>query len=119
MKIKAIAKQLVTLCRKAQWETAQKKLYATHAESREPEGGGVFKKVTKGRKAIIEKGRKFTAMTEKIYAIKVSEPIIADNFFACSMEMDMKMTGVGRTKMCELCIYEVKGGKIIAEHFHY
>jgi hypothetical protein len=118
MKIQAIAKQLVALCRKADWETAQKKLYAVNAVSREPKAGG-FKKVTKGRKAIIAKGREFSAMTEKIHSLKVSDPVVADDFFACAMAIDLTMKGQGRTKMSELCVYEVKRGKIVSEHFHY
>jgi hypothetical protein len=119
MKIQAIAKQLVALCRKAQWETAQKKLYAVNATSTEAEAGPGGKKETKGRKAIIAKGREFTAMTEKVYALKVSDPIIADEYFACTMAIDMKMKGQGRIKMSELCVYQVKRGKIVSEHFHY
>ena len=119
MKIQAIAKQLVALCRKAQWETAQKKLYAVNATSTEAEAGPEGKKVTEGRKAIIAKGRQFTAMTKKLYSLKVSDPIVADDYFACTMAIDMEMEGQGRIKMSELCVYHVKCGKIVAEHFHY
>ena len=119
MKIEAIAKQLVALCRKADWETAQKKLYAVNATSCEAESSPDFAKETKGRKAIIAKGRKFTAMIEKLHALKVSDPIVAEDFFACTMMIDMTMKGQGRMKLSELCVYEVKKGKIVAEHFHY
>ena len=119
MKTKAIAKQLVALCRKAQWETAQKKLFAVNAVSIEAEAMPGSEKETKGRKAIIAKGRNFSAGIEKVYSLKVSEPIVADDSFACTMSIDMTMKGQGRMKMSEVCVYQVKKGKIISEQFFY
>ena len=119
MKIAAIAKQLVALSRKAQWETAQKKLYATGATCTEAEAMPGSSKVTVGRKAIIAKGRAFTAGIEKLHSLKVSDPVIADEFFACTMAIDMTMKGQGRMKLNELCVYQVKRGKIVSEQFFY
>ena len=117
MKTAAIAKRLVALCRKAQWETAQKELYALNAVSTEPAATPNFPKVTKGRAKIIKKGHAFGAMVEKMHSLKVSAPVVADNAFACTMTMDMKMKGMDRMKMSELCVYTVKDGKIVAEQF--
>jgi hypothetical protein len=119
MTTKAIAKQLVALCRKAQWEIAQKKLYAVKAVSTEAEAMPGADKTTKGRKAIIAKGRNFTAGIEKLHSLKVSEPIVADDGFACIMSIDMTMKGQGRMKLSEICVYVVKRGKIISEQFFY
>ena len=119
MKTAAIAKQLVALCRKAQWETAQKKLFAKSAVSIEAEAESGQSKETKGRAAIIAKGKQFSTMIEKLHSLKVSAPVVADKAFACTMSIDMVMKGQGRMKMTELCVYEVKGGKIISEQFYY
>lgn len=113
-----IASRLVALCRKADWGTAQNELYAAEAVSLEPHATPAFAKETKGLPAILEKGRKFTAMVETMHSLKVSDPLVADNSFACTMEMDVTMRGQGRMKMSELCIYEVKNGKIVLEQFH-
>src|SRR5882672_6445186 len=91
MTTKAIAKQLVALCRKAQWETAQKKLYAVEAVSTEAEAMPGSDQTTKGRKAIIAKGRQFGTSIEKLHSLSVSEPIVADDSFACTMTIDMTM----------------------------
>ena len=113
-----IAERLVTLCRTMKWEEAQKELYARDAVSIEPHEAGGFAKETKGLEAIEEKGRKWAAQVEKIHEIKVSDPVVARNVFACVMEMDIAMKGQDRMKMSELCVYEVKDGKIVSEHFH-
>ena len=117
MKTAAIAKRLVALCRKAQWETAQQELYALNAVSTEPAATPNFPKVTKGRAKIIKKGHAFGAMVEKMHAMKVSAPVVADNSFACTMTMDVTMKGRGRMKMAETCVYQVKAGKIVSEQF--
>jgi hypothetical protein len=113
-----IADRLVALCRKMKWEEAQKELYAKNAVSIEPHEAGGFAKETKGLEAIEEKGRRWAAQVEKVYEIKVSDPVVATNVFACVMDMDMAMKGQDRMKMSELCVYEVKNGKIVSEHFH-
>jgi hypothetical protein len=113
-----IADRLVALCRTMKWEQAQKELYAKDAVSTEPHEAGGFAKETKGLEAIEKKGRQWAAAVEKVYEIKVSDPVVAANVFACVMEMDIAMKGQGRMKMSELCVYQVKDGKIVSEHFH-
>ena len=117
MKTAAIAKRLVELCRKQKWETAQKELYAASAVSIEPYPSPNFAQKTKGLPAIIKKGHKFVALVEKMHSLKVSAPLVADGAFACTMRMDVTMKGQPRMKMSELCVYEVKEGKIVAERF--
>jgi hypothetical protein len=118
MSIQDIAKRLVTLCREAKWETAQRELYADDARSLEAQASPAFPQETRGLAAIIEKGKKFDSMVEKLHAISVSEPLVAENSFACTMEMDVTMKGQGRFSMRELCVYDVKDGKIVTERFH-
>ena len=118
MKTKEIADRLVALCREAKWETAQKELFADDAVSIEEKPSPAFEKETKGLAAIIEKGHKFDAMIEKMHSLTVSEPLVAGDAIACTMSMDVTMKGQTRMQMSELCVYEVKDGKIISEQFH-
>lgn len=118
MTTKQIADRLVALCRTADYETAQKELYARDAISIEPFATPNFEKETRGLDAIIEKGHKFTAMVEQMHANEVSDPIVAGNSFACTMRLDVTMKGQGRMDMRELCVYDVKDGKIVSEQFH-
>ncbi len=117
MTTEEIAKRLVAHCREGKWEAAQRELYADDAMSIEPYATPGFEKETKGLNAILEKGKKFDAMVEEMHALEVSEPIVATNAFACTMLMDVTMKGQERMKMTELCVYEVKAGKIVAERF--
>jgi SnoaL-like domain len=112
-----IANRLVELCKKGDFEGAQKELFAEDAVSIEPHGTPDFEKETKGLDAIIEKGKKWSEMVEESHGGEVSEPLIAGDSFAVTMTMDITMKGRGRMAMTELCIYHVKDGKIISEQF--
>ena len=118
MKTQEIAQRLVALCREGKWGTAQKELFADNAVSIEPQASPGFEKETHGLPAIIEKGRKFDAMVEKMHSLAVSEPVVATNSFACTMTLDATMKGQGRMNMSELCVYSIKDGKIISEQFY-
>ena len=65
-----------------------------------------------------EKGRKFETMVEQLHSITISDPLVAANSFAVTMVMDVTMKGQPRMQMSELCVYEVKDGKIVSEQFH-
>jgi hypothetical protein len=118
MTIEKIAERLVAYCREMKWETAQRELYADDVVSIEAQDTPMFAKETLGLPAIIEKGHKFDAMVETMHSSRVSDPIVADHSFACTMSMDVTMKGHGRMKVTQLCVYEVKHGKIISEQFH-
>ncbi len=54
---------------------------------------------------------------ERPDGIETSEPLVAGNSIAFTLAMDITMKGQGRMKAPELCVYEVKDGKIIREQF--
>jgi hypothetical protein len=113
-----IAEKLVAHCRQGKWEAAQKELYAADAVSIEPEANAAFAKETKGLNAIIEKGRKFDGMIEKVHSIEASDPLVNGNSIALVLKLDVTMKGQGRMAMSEICVYHVKDGKIVYEEFH-
>jgi len=112
-----IAKRLVELCRQGQYDTAQKELYADDAISIEPYPSPAFEKETKGLAAIIEKGHKWESMVKDTHSLTVSEPLVAGNALAFTLRMDVTMIEQGRIDMTELCVYQVKDGKIVSEQF--
>ncbi len=118
MTTQEVANRLVELCRKGQFDQAVKELYSPDIVSVEPEG--TPNHIVKGIEGIIEKGKDFDAKIEKIHSSFFSEPIVAENFFSCSMLMNVKMKGVPvDIDMDEVCVYNVKDGKIVKEQFFY
>ncbi len=117
MKAKKIAKHLADLCEKNEFETAQKEFYAEDVVSIEPQATEDYAKETKGKENVLAKIRKFNDSVETFHNTKVSDPIVAGNSFAFTLFMDLKMKGRERMEMEEICVYEVKDGKIISEQF--
>ena len=112
-----IANRLVDLCKKGDFETAQKELFADDAVSIEPHSTPEFQQETKGLDAILEKGEKWKGMVKESHGITVSDPLVSDSSFAVTMWMDVTMQGDQRMAMTELCVYHVKDGKIVSEQF--
>jgi hypothetical protein len=117
MTTQEIANRLVDYCRKGQFDEAQEELYADDIVSIEPFVTPGFEKETKGRKNNLEKARKFDSMVEKTHEIIISEPLVIGNSIAFTLEMDLTMKKQGRIQMKELCVYQVKDGKVISEQF--
>ena len=118
MNIEQVAKRLAELCRKGEYELAQKELFANDAVSIEMEGSPGLGNA-RGLAAIFEKGRQFNAMLEAVHGGSVSEPVVAGNWFSVSMTLDATMQGRGRVNMTEICVYQVRDGRIAREQFFY
>ena len=117
MTTQAIASRLTELCKQGKFDVAQRELFADDAVSIEPHPTPDFPQETRGLEAIQEKGEKWGAMVSKTYSMKVSDPLIATNSFAVTMDMDVEMKDGKRMQHKELCVYEVKDGKVVSEQF--
>jgi hypothetical protein len=118
MTIQEVATQLVDHCRKGEFETAQKELYASDATSTEPANSPGMQSVT-GLDQIVAKGHQFQGMLEAVHGITVSDAVIAGEYFSLSLHMDVTMKGMGRLNMDEVAVYHVKNGKVVSEQFFY
>jgi ketosteroid isomerase-like protein len=117
MSTKEVAKKLKKLCEQGNFEGAQKELFAKDAVSIEPMASEAFAKETHGLDAILKKGKKWEEMVSKNHSLEVSDPIIAGNTFAVTMHMDVTMKDGKRMDMTELCVYNVRDGKVVSEQF--
>lgn len=119
MTTQQIAERLAELCKANEFEKAQIELYADDVISIEPVATEQFPKETKGKDAVLTKIRKFNEGVEESYGNTVSTPLVAGNAIAFTLAMDVKMKGQERMSMGEICVYEVKDGKVISEQFFY
>ena len=65
--------------------------------------------------AILEKGKKFASMVEEFHGCGTSDPLVAGNAITLLLNFDVTMKGKERSTMSEICVYQVKDGKIISE----
>ena len=118
MTTKDVANRLYELFKENKWMEAQQELFSNDAESIEPKDSPGLQSV-KGIDAIRKKGEDFNNMVEEVHGGWVSEPIVAGKYIAVAMGMDCTYKGMGRQKMDEIVLYEVKDGKIVKEQFFY
>ena len=118
MTTQQVANRLVELSRLGKIQDVQKELFAENAVSIEPNDSMGPKEVN-GLTAIIEKNKKFDSVVEAFHGSKISEPLLAGNYFTISWWIDTTMKGQGRMEMEEICIYKVENGKIVSEQFFF
>ncbi|AUP80308.1 nuclear transport factor 2 family protein [Flavivirga eckloniae] len=117
MTTQQVAEQLVDYCRQGKFAEVVQELYGQNIVSIEPDGAPV--KETKGLEAVIAKGQRFNEMVEEVHGMEISDPLVADKFFSCTMKMDLTFKGGPRTNMDEVCVYAVEDGKIVREEFFF
>ena len=118
MTTQEVANRFHELSQSGQWDKIQDELFAENAASIEPPQSQGMQSV-EGLAAIKEKGKKFGEMVEEMHGGFTSAPLVGGRFFSVAMGMDCTMKGMGRQKMDEIVVYEVKDGKIVKEQFFY
>ncbi len=113
-----VAHQLVELCRQGKIDEAQAALFADNVTSIEA-SEMMGPKVVEGMEAIKAKSMAFQEGVEEFHSATISEPIVGGNSFAITWAMDATFKGRGRMVLEEVCVYQVKDGKIVLEQFFY
>lgn len=109
--ITTIAARLTALLQQQQFVEAYEELFDENAVSIDP----MYQPDLKGLSGLIEREKLFLSRAE-IKKIRLSEPILAGNYFSVSLSMDFSVAGQDKT-ISELCIYKVENSKIISQQF--
>ncbi len=118
MKTQEIANRLIELIRNGQWVDAQNELYSDDILSVEPEG--TPNGTVRGKSALAKKAEEWDGMVENVLESSISDPLVADHFITVAMKSKIQFKGMPEpVNMDEICLYQVKEGKIIKEQFFY
>ena len=117
MTTQQVANRLVELCRNGQIQQAQDELYADDINCVEPPHAPT--KSARGKQAVARKGAEFAAMIEQRHGSSFSDALVCGRYFTVCMTLDATFKGMGRSTLEEICVYEVKDGKIVSEQFFY
>ena len=118
MTTQEVANRMNELFKVNNWTQVQEQLYADDCESIEPAHAPGLQSV-KGKEAIKKKGEMFQSMIEEMHGGWCSEPLVGGNFISFAMGIDVTMKGMGRSKMDEIAVYEVRDGKVVKEQFFF
>jgi ketosteroid isomerase-like protein len=117
VQIKAVADKLVALCRAGKNDEAINTLYAENVVGFEAAVAHYHK--TEGLANIKENSKKWAENLVTVHKTILTEPTIIGNYFAYGYAHDVEFKDRGRVAERELCVYEVKDGKVVREEFFY
>ena len=113
-----VATKLISLCREGKYEEVYQTLFSPEIVSKEPEGSMMPE--VKGLERLAEKGKKWNEMVDEFVEGTISDPLVAGDHFACTMNSKIKFKGSSEViDMDEVCIYKVADGKVVLEQFFY
>lgn len=113
------ADRLRQLCQEGDFDKAREELYADDIVSLEDGNPNAPQRV-EGIESKKQKDEAFRSSLSEVHSIKVSQPIISDNYFTVGMDMDATFKDTGRHNMDEICVYRCNSeGKIDKEQFFY
>jgi len=117
MTTQEVTDRLIDLCRKGQVLESQQELFANDATSHEPAHSPTLPAI--GKEAVLAKGKYFASLIEERHSGSFGDPIVAGNHFSFVCKLDATLKGMGKVVWNEICLYEVKNGKIVSEQFFY
>ena len=118
MNTQEVANRWTKLCREGKNLECINELYAENAVSKEMPGVP-YSQIETGKQNIYNKNKQWLNSVEEFHSNEILEPIVAHNHFTTKMSFDITFKERGRQQMEEVCVFEVKDGKIINEQFFY
>lgn len=112
MSTATVAGRLIELCKEGKFLEAQHELYDTDIISIDPDGSK-----TVGASNMHVKEEAFLARIEKFHSIAWSDPLIAGSYFSVTLKLEIEFKKVGHISFEEVCVYQVRKGKIVFEQF--
>lgn len=107
-----IAHRLIELCTAGKFLEAQEELYHSDIVSIETDGAP-----TLGAANMHTKEENFLARVARMNTIQYSEILVAGSYFSVVLTMEMELKEIGPFALKEVCVYQVKEGKIVFEQF--
>jgi hypothetical protein len=119
MTTQEVAKRYYELIRMHQYEQIQNELYIQDTVSIEPENDSNLPLAVTGIEELRKKEGLFFSQVQEMHGGYMSEPVVSTFFFSMMTGMDVTMRGKQRKKKEQICVFEVRSGKIVKEQFFY
>lgn len=117
-----VANRYHELAKQGKWFEIQDELFADDVKSIEPDDASVryrYLKSAEGKANVRRKAEEWVGRVENVYSQYFSAPVVGGNHFALAWGIDADVAGLGRRKIDEIMLYEVKDGQIVREQFFY
>jgi ketosteroid isomerase-like protein len=114
-----VAARFNELAQQAKWFEIQEELFSDDVKSIEPVDAPHLPKMVEGKANVRKKGKDWVSRIEGFHGASTTEPVVGGNYFAVGRKAEITMKDLGRLKINQLMMYEVKDGQIIREQFFY
>ena len=122
MTTQEVANRYYALARQGKWFEIQDELFADDVKSIEPADAPTryrYLRSAEGKASVRKKAEEWVSRVEAVYNQYFTEPVVGGNHFALGWGIDADVAGLGRRRIDEIMLYEVKDGRIVLEQFHY
>ncbi|HYV90157.1 MAG TPA: SnoaL-like domain-containing protein [Chitinophagales bacterium] len=116
--IQEVAARFNELAQQEKWFEIQDELFADDVRSIEP-ANSPYLKSAEGKSPVRKKGEAWVKRIEAVHGTYTTNPVAGGNHFAVGRGFDLTVQGLGRVKVDEIILYEVKNGEIVMEQFFY
>jgi hypothetical protein len=122
MTTQQVAERYHELAKQGKWFEIQDELFADDVKSVEPADAPVryrYLKNAEGKANVRRKAEEWVSRVEKVYDQYFSAPVVGGSHFSLAWGIDADVSGLGRRRIDEIMLYEVKDGLIVLEQFFY
>jgi hypothetical protein len=119
MTTQQVADRYYELIQQHQYQQIQDELYSPDAVSIEPENDSGLPLVVQGITAMREKEALFFSQVEAMHSSYMSSIVVSTFYFSMMTGMDVTMKGKARKRKEQICVFEVRNGKIVKDQFFY
>ena len=118
MTTQEVATRFNELAQQEKWFEIQDELFADNVRSVEPPTAKHLKNA-EGKAAVRKKAEDWLKRVEELHGSYTTAPVVGGSHFAVGRGLDITVKGLGRIKIDEIMLYEVKDGQIVLEQFFY
>jgi SnoaL-like protein len=122
MTTQEVADRYHELAKQGKWFEIQDELFDDDVKSIEPAAApSQFRYLhsAEGKANVRRKAEEWVSRVETLHSQYFSAPVVGGNHFALAWGIDADVAGIGRRKIDEIMLYEVKDGRIVLERFFY
>ena len=122
MTTKEVADRYHELATQGKWFEIQDELFADNVKSVEPEDALIryrYLRSAEGKANVRKKAEEWVSRVETVHSMYFSKPVVGGNHFSLAWGIDADVAGLGRKKIDEIMLYEVRDGQIVLERFFY
>lgn len=113
-----VAARFNELAQQEKWFEIQDEFFADNVKSVEP-ANSPYMKYAEGKAPVRKKAQDFVSKITAVHGASTTHPVVSGNHFAVGRKTDITVEGLGRVKIDQVMLYEVRDGQIVLEQFFY